>query len=232
MIPCKVAETLFNDGLDGRLSDEEQNELNFHIEGCAECKASFESLKTVVDMISDSQEEPPEGLVDSISLKIATEKKLSKFFSKRNIMTLVAAAFFIVVARVSMRHDFNPVITFPIDNSSDVVTISPDAIPKIAPATYASNMLAYEPLPEFDIPYSYVIGVESDDDYMEYFRSQFVSSNNFKEVDDTLYVITNEDNIDLIIDDVETRNLSLSRRDEGNDIDIVSVNALIIVKLK
>ena len=107
---CKFDKTKINAYIDGELRVDEMNETKEHIESCAECKALYDELKSVKDIMSDIEElELPEGYEEDLHQKLLeTDKgdnkdntKVGKILNRYNWKRWTALAAVLVVGFLS-----------------------------------------------------------------------------------------------------------------------------------
>ena len=67
MMKCREVVDLLSDYIEGNLSDTEIAAIRKHLEGCANCKTFFDSLKTTVRLTKRIEpEEVPSDVVDRL----------------------------------------------------------------------------------------------------------------------------------------------------------------------
>lgn len=100
MSDCLHYVELISEYIDGRLSQNEVNELMVHIEKCEQCRNRLEMMKLLASEMSDMEEDVPEGFTNSVMTKIKREKKnpLLRVISSRSFVAATAAAALFVVS--------------------------------------------------------------------------------------------------------------------------------------
>lgn len=84
-----------NEYIDGELNNSDAEIVRAHIDICPNCKKAYEELLAVESLFDESEEEMPEGFVDSVMARVAQEErkpKKSPFVLFRNIGGIAIAA--------------------------------------------------------------------------------------------------------------------------------------------
>ena len=155
---CEQMNDLLSAFLDGELTTREEEQMNAHLEQCAECRALLEQLQTLRTSFSDLEEIPaPEGFVGKVmdSIKAESTLKVVPLFKRpqmRAVMGLAACAVLCIgVGRVALTG---------MNSSAEA---APMAIP-VAPPIPESAMYDAAPAaaaPESAMEYSMAAGAES-----------------------------------------------------------------------
>lgn len=78
MSDCAKYNTLINEYIDGVLSETEAKELREHLDSCPDCRSYLRLLETVGKQLSNTLEEPPAELKESIMAKLKAEQQIKK----------------------------------------------------------------------------------------------------------------------------------------------------------
>ena len=93
---CEKYAELISRSIDGDLSSAEEEELNRHLESCADCRSLLKDLKDIRGFGFELSE-PPDGLKEKIMAKIKHEKARTRF-KPRTYAALAAAVAVIFIA--------------------------------------------------------------------------------------------------------------------------------------
>ena len=92
---CEQMNELLSAWLDGELSENEQRQMQAHLEQCAQCRALFEQLQALHTSFSDMEEIPaPEGFAQRVMDRVRTESKpkVIPLFQNRQMRGFAAMA--------------------------------------------------------------------------------------------------------------------------------------------
>ena len=82
----EAAQELFSDYLEGTLAEAERGQLAAHLEGCADCRAELEALRTTLRSLSGLRSlPPPENFVRKVEQRIARRSR-GRFFGQERVL--------------------------------------------------------------------------------------------------------------------------------------------------
>ena len=103
MNTCKFVKSNLSAYIDGVLSGSDAEKIKNHLENCEECKAEYEKLLIISNVLLNEDVKAPEGYMASLKARIAAEETSKKGFFAHVNYKVLSGAFAVLLLAVSFK---------------------------------------------------------------------------------------------------------------------------------